>query len=136
MGLGVDRATIDVELEMQVTGGRGRVAGPADAANDLADVDLITALERRRMDHMRVPVLAPLRQSPDHHVVAFKTRVVCALDDRPCRDGRQRRAAAGGDVESLVEPPAVAEGSELADRTARPVRAAHREEVAVELDAA
>ncbi len=88
------------------------------------------------MEHVRVPVLAPLPQAPDDDVVPVEAGVVCALDDRPGDGGRQWRAAAGSDVEALVDASAVPRSSELADRPARPVWSTDREEVAVELDAA
>jgi hypothetical protein len=78
-----------------------------------------------------VPVLAPLAQSPDDDVVAVESRVVGALDYGAGGDGRQRRAAAGGDVEALVAPAAVPRSVEFTDRAAGAVCPPHWEEVAV-----
>src|SRR5207342_1507031 len=71
----VHRPAVDVDLEVEVAAHRAGVAGPADAADDLADVHEVAAMEGRRMDHVGVPVLAPLPQSPDHHVIAVESCV-------------------------------------------------------------
>src|SRR5919106_1847601 len=102
VGLGIDRAAVAVDLEVQMAGGRPRVAGPADVADDLADVDQIAPFERRRADHVGVPVLPPLPQPPDHDVVAIETRVVGALDDRAGGGRGEWSATPRGDVEALV----------------------------------
>ena len=108
----------------------------ADVAHDLADVYEVAPMEPRGMNHVRVPVLPSLPQAPEHDVVAVEACVVRTPDDGPGGDGRERRAAAPGDVEALVPAPAVAGGVELPHRAPGPVGSANREEVAMQLDAA
>ena len=88
------------------------------------------------MDHVRVPVLPPLAQPPNDDVVAVEAWVIGPLHDRAGGCGSEGRLAAGGDVEALVDTPAVARRPELPHRPAGAMWPAHREEVAVELDAA
>src|SRR3954447_7036909 len=107
------------------------VARLADEAHGLTDVDQIPLLERGRVDHVCVPVLPPLPEAAEHDEVAVEARVVRALDDRPGDGRRQGCAAAGGDVEALVDAAAIARRAELADRAACPVGPANRVEVAV-----
>src|SRR5436190_16277950 len=120
---------------MEVAADGPRVASLADVADDLPDVDDVSLLERGGMDHVRVPVLPPLAQPPEHDEVAVQAPVVGALDDGAGGDRGQRRAAVGGDVEALVAAAAVPRRVEVADRPSRPMRAADGEKVAVELDA-
>src|SRR5262245_809499 len=110
-----------------------RVARAAHVADDLTDLDEVAAPEPRRMAHVRVPVLAPLPQPPDHDEVSVETAVVRPLDDRPGDRGRERRPAVGDDVEALVPAPAVTQRAELPHRAARSARTAYREEVPVQL---
>src|SRR3954467_15949799 len=122
-----------MDLEVQVAADSPGVAGLADVADDLADVHQVALLEGRRMDHVRVPVLPPLAQPPNDDVVAVEAWVIGPLHDRARGCGSEGRLASGGDIAALVDTSAVTRSSELPHRPAGPVRAAHREEVAVEL---
>src|SRR3954451_8100333 len=110
------------------------VPGPADPPDDLPDVDEISLVVSRRMDHVGVEVLARRSDLFDHHEVAVESPVVGALDHGPADGGGQRRPAAAGHVEALVPASAVARRIELADRAAGAVRAADRKEVPAEGD--
>src|SRR5947199_3463855 len=56
--LRIDRAASKVDLEVQMAPHRPRVPGVADVPDDLADVHLVPGVERRRVDHVVVEVLA------------------------------------------------------------------------------
>src|SRR5581483_1518519 len=118
---------------MEVAADRPRVAGSADVADDLADVDEVPLLEGGRMDQVGVEVLAGGAELLDDDEVPVETPVVSPLRDRPAHRRGERGAATGRDVEALVAAAAVPRGVELADRAPGAVRAADREEVAVEL---
>ncbi len=117
---------------MQVAWRAGGVAGAADVTDDVARVDLVSLREGRGLHHVRIEVLAPLAEPADDDEVSVAPGIEGALDHRPRPHRSQRRPAAGGDVEALVDATAVASGAELADGTAGAVRPADREEVAEE----
>src|SRR4051812_36028335 len=136
IGLGVHRAAADVDLEVEVAADRPSVTGLPDVAHDLTDVNQVSLLECRRVSHVGIPVLAPLSESAEHDEVAVEARVVRALDDRPGDSRREGRPAARDDVEALVDSAAVPWSADPPTRAPGPVGAAHRIEVAVQLDAA
>src|SRR6266545_2053201 len=135
-GLRVDRAVAEVDLEVEVAGRARGVAGAADMTDDVAWVDLVSLLERRWPDHVCVEILAALAEPADDDEIPVEAGIEGALDHRSRADRRLWRPAAGGEVEALVDAPAVASGAEPTDRAAGAVRPPDGEEVAEEPDLA
>lgn len=109
---------MDVDLEVEVTADRDRVAGLADEADRLPGPDTIACVDQRRAGHVGVEVAAVLAFAMDQQVVAVEDRVVAGPQDAAASDGDQRCVAGGDDVEALVGTTAVARGAEFADRAA------------------
>jgi len=130
--LGVYRAPVDVDLEVEVAADGAGVAGSADAADALAGPDALAAVDRGGTDQVGVEVAALLALTVDQQVVAVEDRVIAGAQNAAGRRGDQRRAAGGDDVEALMPAAAAARGAELADVATRPVRAPDREDVRVE----
>ena len=87
--------------------------------------------EGRGWHHVGVPVTRAPPASPPITTKLPSSRGSRRLDDGPGhRGGDERRGAAAGDVEALVEAPTVARGAELPDGP-RARAAAYREEVPV-----
>jgi hypothetical protein len=129
-GLGVDRPAVDVDLEVEVAADRAGVAGLAYRADPLSGPDAIAVVNGRRTTEVGVEIAAVLALAVDEDVVAVEDRVVAAALHAAGRDGNQRCAAAGDDVEALVRPPAAAWRAEFADGATGPVRTPDREDVA------
>ncbi len=129
----VNRSAVDVDLEVQMAADGAGVAGLAHGADALAGPDLGTPVDRGGTGQVGVEVGAVLALTVDQQVVAVEDRVIAAAQHPPGRDGDQRRAAGGDDVEAFVTAAAAARGTEFADRPARPVRPLDREDVGVEL---
>ena len=125
-----------VDLEVEVTADRDRVAGLADEADGLAGIDVLAAVYQGGPWHMGVEVGAVLAFAMDEQVIAVEDRVVAGAQDLAIADRYQRRVAGGDDVEALVGAAAVAGGAEFADRAAGAVWALDREDVAVGGEAA
>jgi hypothetical protein len=130
---GVDRAAVDVDLEVEVTADGAGVAGLADAADMLAGPDALASMDVGGGDHVGVEVAAPLALAVDQEVVAVEDRVIAGTQHAAGRGGDERRVAAGDDVESFVGAAAIARRAEFADVAARPVRALDREDMGLEL---
>src|SRR5918996_2324480 len=130
IGRGVDWPPLPMKLEVQVTRRRAGVSGPADVADDLADVDEVALSQPRGTRHVRVPVPAPLPKALDDDEVPVEPGIERPPDHDAGAGRGERRPAARGDVEPLVPAAAVARGAELPDGASRPVRRPHREEVA------
>ena len=127
---------VDVDLEMEMTADGAGVAGLADGADTLPGPDAVAAVDGGRANQVRIEVASVLRLAMDQQVVAVKDGVIAGAQHPPRRHGDQGRAAGGDDVEALMGAAAAAGRSELADRTARPVRALDREDVGLEGDGA
>jgi hypothetical protein len=134
--LGVDRASVDVDLEVEMAADRAGVAGLPHRPDTLPRIDAIAPMDQGRAAHMGVEVAAILAFAVDQQEVAVEDRVVAATQDAAVTDGDQWRAAGGDDVEALMGAAAAARGAEFADRAARAVRSFDREDVAVIGDAA
>src|SRR5918995_1569042 len=91
--LGIDRAPAEVDLEVEVARGAAGVAGAADVADDVAGVDLVSPLEGRGPDQVRVLVFAALAEPADDDEVAVQPWIEGVLDHSPHPDRGQRRAA-------------------------------------------
>ncbi len=130
--MGVDRAAVDVNLEVEMAAHGAGVSGLADRADTLAGPDPVAALEPRRADQMGVEVAALLALAVEQQVVAVEDWVVAGPQHQAGRNGNQGRAASGDDVEAFVSTAAIARSAEFADRAPRPVRPVDREDVGVE----
>lgn len=131
--LGVYRAAVGMDLEVEMTADGTGISGLADRANSLPGPDTIAALDRRQTDHVSVEVAALLALAVDQQVVAVEDRVIAHVQHKAGRDGNQGRAAGGDDVEAFVRPATAARGAEFADGAARPVRPVYGEDMRVEL---
>lgn len=131
---GVDRAAVDVDLEVELAADAAGVAGLADPTDVLAGPDALAAMDGGGGDHVGVEVAALLALAVDQEVVAVEDRVIARAQHAAGRGGGERRGAAGDDVEAFVDAGAAfARGAEFADVAARPVRALNREDVGLEL---
>jgi len=128
-GLGVDRAAVDVDLEVEVATNRSGVAGLADRADALARPDVVTAMDASWSDQMGVEVAAVLALAVDQQVVAVEDRVIAGAQHAPRRRRRQGRTAGGDDVEAFMGAAAAARRSEFADGATRPVRPLDRKDM-------
>jgi hypothetical protein len=131
--LGVDRVAVDVDLEVEVAADGASVAGLADRADSLARPDALAAVDEGRANHVGVEVAAVLALTVDQQIVAVEDRVIARAQHATRHRRDQGRPAGGDDVEAFVGAAAVARRAELADRSARPVRAVDREDVVEEL---
>lgn len=129
-GLGVCGNAANVNLEVQVTADRDRVAGLPHRADSLADIDAFAAVDQGRPRHVGVEVGAILAFAVDQQVVAVEDRVIAGPQHLAAPDRYQRRVAGGDDVKALVGAAAAAGGAEFADRAAGAVGALDREDVA------
>src|ERR1700754_457706 len=112
IGLRIDRAPADVDLEVEMAADRAGIAGLAHVADDLADVHQVPLLEGRGMDHVCVPVLAPLPQPPEDDVVAVEPGVVGPLHHSAGHGRSQGCATPRDHVEALVPAPTIAGSTE------------------------
>ena len=124
-----------VDLEVQVTADRDRIAGLPHRADSLTGVDPLAAVDQRRSRHVGVEVGAVLAFAVDQQVVAVKDRVIAAAQHLAVADRYQGRAAGSDDVKALVGTAAAAGSAELADRTAGAVRSLDGKDVTVEGEA-
>jgi hypothetical protein len=122
---------MDVDLEVEVTADRDRVAGLADFADRLPRPDLLPHVHQGRVRHVGVEVAAILAFAVDQEIVAVEDRVIAGLEDAAVADGDQFGPAGGDDVEALVGATAVARRPEFADRATAAVRPLDREDVGV-----
>lgn len=127
---------MDVDLEVEVTADRDRVAGLPHGADSLSRPDPLALVDQGRAGHVGIEVAAVLAFAVDQQVVAVEDRVVAAAQDTAVADGDQRRVTGGDDVEALVAATAAARGAEFANRTARSMRALDREDMVVVGDGA
>ena len=122
---------VDVDLEVEVTADRDRVAGLADGADPLPLPDPLALVDQGRARHVGVEVAAVLSFTVDQQVVAIEDRVVAGAQDSAVAHCYQWRVAGGDDVEALVGAAAAAGGAEFPYVAAGAVRALDREDVAV-----
>jgi len=106
--LGVYRAPVDVDLEVEMTADGAGVSGLPDRANSLSSPDTIAVIDRRRADHVGIEVAALLTLAVDQQVVAVEDRVEARAQHAAGRDGDKGRAAGGDDVEAFVSATAAA----------------------------
>ncbi len=132
-GLGVYRAAVDVDLEVEMAADGAGVSGLSDRADALASPDALAAVDRGGMDHVGVEIAAVLTLAVNQQVVAVEDRVVARAQHPPGRSGGQRRAAGSDDVEAFVRAAATARSAEFTDEATRPVRALDREDMGLEL---
>ena len=124
-----------MDLEVEVTPDRDRVAGLADGADPLPLPDPLALLDRSRTGQVGVEVAAPLAFAVDQQVVAIEDGVVARAQDAAVADRDQRGLAGGDDVEALTGATAAARRAELADGAASAMRPLNGEDVAVVGDA-
>jgi hypothetical protein len=132
----VDRPAARVDLEVEVTADRDRVASLAHGADSLARVDAVASLDQRRAGHMSVEVAAVLAFAVNQQVVAIEDRVVTGPQDAAAPGCDKRRVAGRDYVEPFVGTAAAAQSAEFADCAAGAVRALDREDMVVVGDGA
>lgn len=130
-GLGVDRAAVDVDLEMEMATDGAGVAGLADGPDVLPRPDAVATVDGERVDQMSVEVAPRLTLAVDQEEISVEDGVIANAKHPPRRRGDQGRTAGGDDVEAFMGTATAAGRPKLADRAARPVRALDREDVGV-----
>jgi hypothetical protein len=84
-----------VDLEVEVTADRDRVAGLPHRADALARVDAVSAMNQGWPGHVGVEVGAVLAFTVNQQVVAVEDRVVAGAQHLAAPHGHERRAARG-----------------------------------------
>lgn len=129
--LRIYRPPVNVDLEVEVTADRDRVARLPHGADPLPGIYALAAVDQGRARHVGVEVGAALAFAVNQEVVAVEDRVI-AGPQHPAGSHRHQGGAAGGDdVKALVGAAAATGGAEFADRAAGPVPALDREDVVV-----
>src|SRR5689334_21578757 len=80
-GLRVDRGAVPAKLEVEVARGARGVAGPADAADRGARLDVLAFIQRARSDEVRVEVGLVRLLAVDEHEVPVHLGIVAGLRD-------------------------------------------------------
>jgi hypothetical protein len=130
-GLGIYRTASHVDLKVEVTADRDRVAGLPHRADALPGPNPVALADQGRAGHVCVEITAILAFAVEQQVVAVENRVVAGSEDAAAADRHKRCVAGGDDVEALMSTSATAGCSKLTYRTTSSMRTLDRKDVAV-----